>query len=438
MPKGGKVYVYTEVDLDPKSKDKKGRPDGLLLVVSSGVIKDAAMLEMKNGKDKLDKEQIERYQDIAIKHGIPRLVTVSNQFVSEPTQCPIDVRGVKGLTMYHFSWTYLLTIAHVLLFDNDNNIEDEAQIEIMREAVKYLEHEKSGVFGFNQMEAGWKDVIEKIISGASIKNTDRDAYEAARSWQQEEKDMALILSQKLGVIVESGERKYRGNLQARVNDDIKSLIKDHRLESVLRVKDAVSDIRILGHLDKRSVEMYVSLTAPQDSGVTTKGQIGWLKRQLMNCKKKEEKTFKKIEREIWLDINVKNIGAAGRFNISDFDDMYESLKGKNIKEFKVILLRDFGRQFANPKKFVVNMENMIEEFYSGIVEHLTRWTPSAPKMIKPAVIENESVQSESTSGEPASEASENVLETTAAEDHNIEIGATHKADNDESDDELGL
>ena len=32
----------------------------------------------------------------------------------------------------------------------------------MREVVDYLEYDKSGVFGLNQMKAGWSEVIEKI------------------------------------------------------------------------------------------------------------------------------------------------------------------------------------------------------------------------------------------------------------------------------------
>jgi|GEM_PF-477114 len=436
MPRGGKVYVYTEVDLDPNTKEKKGRPDGLLIVVAGGIIKDAAIFEMKNGNDKINKDQIERYQGIATSHAIPRLVTVSNQFVSESTQCPIDIKSVKGVDMYHFSWTYLLTIAHVLLFDNDTNITDEDQIEIMREAVKYLEHEKSGAFGFHQMQAGWKDVIEKIISGASLRDTDKDVYESVRSWQQEEKDMALILSQKLGVLVESGERKYRGKLQDRVDNDINSLINYQRLESVLKVRDAVSDIRITGNLDKRSVEMCVSLMAPQDSGITTKGQIGWLKRQLMHCQKKDEKTFKRIEKEIWIDTIIKNIGKTARVNVGDLDSIYETLKGKSIKEYKVVLLRDFGRKFANPKKFVDIIEKMLEEFYSGIVEHLSKWTPSAPKLVKPATEEEESSeQPTSVTALTNSHPAEAIVETVGSqtEEQSITTGDEPESSDIEAD-----
>jgi hypothetical protein len=40
----------------------------------------------------------------------------------------------------HFSWTYLLTKAHLLLFKNNDTIKDEDQIFIMRELLYYMEN----------------------------------------------------------------------------------------------------------------------------------------------------------------------------------------------------------------------------------------------------------------------------------------------------------
>ena len=110
---GGQIYVFTEVSF---SQFTDSRIDGLLIIVKGGVIKDAAIFEMKNSKDVLKKEQIERYQIIAQTYSIPKLITISNQFVSDPTQCPENVKQIRNVDLFHFSWSYLLTIAHVLIF----------------------------------------------------------------------------------------------------------------------------------------------------------------------------------------------------------------------------------------------------------------------------------------------------------------------------------
>ena len=62
LQNGGKVYVYTEV-VFPSFKDS--RIDGLILVVKSGVITDAALLEMKNKSQDLEVAQVEKYIQVA-------------------------------------------------------------------------------------------------------------------------------------------------------------------------------------------------------------------------------------------------------------------------------------------------------------------------------------------------------------------------------------
>ncbi len=375
MMSGGRIYVFTEVTLP---QFPESRVDGLLIVVKSGVIRDAALFEMKNGKSDLEKDQIERYQQIAKAYLIPRLITVSNQFVSVPTQFPIAVKQIKSVDLYHFSWSYLLTLAHVLLFDNDTNIADEDQVEIMREVVDYLEFDKSGVCGFNQMKKGWSETVDKINTGALLKSADAAICEAVISWQQEERDIALILSRSLGTLVDSGQSKYRGDLKARLESDTKKLIADRMLVSTLRVRGAVSDIQISALFEKRTIEMSVSLKPPMNKKM--RGQLSWMKRQLITCGKKDEATFDKIKGELIISIWMKNMRSPERINLAGFDDVYEHIKGREIKEFRIVCIKDFGKKFASRKIFVDTIEQMSLDFYRGVVQHLVKWEPTAPKM----------------------------------------------------------
>jgi hypothetical protein len=375
MASGGQLYVYTEVTFP---QFPESRLDGLILIVKGGTIRDAAICEMKNGKSELEKDQLERYQQIAKQYSIPRLITVSNQFVSVPTQCPIAVKPVKGVDLYHFSWSYLLTLAYVLLTDNDTNIADEDQVEIMREVVDYLEFDKSGVCGFNQMKKGWAETVEKVNAGALLRSTDPAVQETVTSWQQEERDIALILSRSLGVLVESGSKKHRTDLTGRLDKDTKELIEHHRLQSTLRVKGAVSDIGVTALFDKRTIEMHVSLRPPSEKKM--RGQLGWLKRQLITCQRKDEDTFAKIKDELLVAIWLKNMRRPERIPIARLDDIYEVIKGKDIKEFRVICIKDFGKKFASRNKFVEIIEQMAIDFYRGVIQNLVRWEPTAPKM----------------------------------------------------------
>lgn len=107
-----------------------------------------------------------------------------------------------------------------------NNIEDEDQVEIMKEVVRYFESEKTGVIGYGRMSPEWTQTIEKIKDGALIRASDETVTGAVRSWQQQEKDMALALSRAIGFIVECGEARYKGNMPLRLEEDCKKLVAD--------------------------------------------------------------------------------------------------------------------------------------------------------------------------------------------------------------------
>lgn len=377
MINSGRIYVYTEVCFE---QYPDSRLDGLLLIVKKGIIKDAALFEMKNGNSELAQEQIDRYVAVAKNYNISRLITISNQFVTEPSQSPLHIRNTTSFQSFHFSWSYLLTIAHILLFDNDTNIADQDQVEIMREVVRYLENEKSGVCGFNQMKSGWKSVVEKIISGTKLRTTDEDVEEAVVSWQQEEKDIALILSRKLGVYVTSGESRYKGKLNSRIDDDKKTLLAKNHLSSSLRVKGAVADISMNALFEKRIIALSVLLEAPKDKKL--RGQISWVKRQLENCRKRDEDGFRKIADEIRIDLLFKKTSKFDRIKIEELENIHDEIAKKELKGFRILYIKDFGKNFASRNKFVQMLEDMVVEYYKKVVQFLAKWEQPTPKIVE--------------------------------------------------------
>lgn len=377
MAQGGQLYAYTEVTFP---EFPECRIDGLILVVRAGKIKDATLWEMKNGNSVLEKEQVDQYLQVAKVYGIPRLVTLSNQFVSAPTQSPLQTKVPKGMDLYHFSWSYLLTLAHILLAEKDHNISDEDQVQVMKEVVSYLEHKKSGTNGFRRMKPGWGAVVEQINSGARLRMKDPAVAEAIESWHQEEQDVALILSRNLGLLVESGVRKYRNNLQGRLDGDTKQLIDKSTITSAYRIQGAVSDLVIEAHFKRRIIEMHVCLLPP--GTMKSKGQFGWLTRQLARCQKKNPNAYEMVSSGLLIEVWVKNARSAERAQVDQLDGLLEQLKGREIRELRVIHFEDFGKAFSSRIKFVERLEQMVLSFYTGIVQNLTNWKPPVPRIVK--------------------------------------------------------
>jgi len=367
---GYSLYLTEVVFIDI---DKSSRIDGLILVVSKNIIKDAVVFEMKNKNNNLDKEQIERYIGVSKRIGIDKMVTISNEFVSDSTQSPVQIKPPKNFNLYHFSWTYLMTKGQLLLFKNDQNIEDEDQVEIMKEVLHYLEAPASGVAGYHSMKPGWKETVEKIGNRIPLKLNDPDLIEAVESWHEEEKDMALLLSRKLGVFVRSTARDKDS-----IKNSSKSLKDDQYLSGNLSIKNSVSDIKIGLDFEIASVSMSVKVNPPMDKG--TKARITWLYKQLDNAKKKNPLVFETIENGLIIEANIKHARQHTKISWQQLDLLFEEVNGKEIQAFNIVYINKFGKSFSSNKKFIVSIEKMVLEYYAGIVQYLTNWNRPAPKL----------------------------------------------------------
>lgn len=348
LNRSGRIYYFTEVsfpDID------KSRIDGLIIVVIKGVIVDAAFFEMKNKGNGLDKIQIETYLDISKKLKVGKLITISNEFVSDPSHSPVKVKPPKSVSLFHFSWTHIITKGHLLIFDNTTNIIDEDQVEIMKESLYYFENPISGINGYTQMKPGWKELAENIRAQKPLKVSDEYIEDAVLSWYEEEKDMALMLSRKLGVLVKSSS-KNKDSLK----HDIKRVVKENNVTGTLSVKNSVSDIKVNVEFERRVVSMSVKITPPLDKG--TVARITWISKQLMNCQKREGALFASIESNLWIEADIKFIKTNLKVKLANLSELLELTKDKDIQSFHVVLIESFGANFASNKKFIVLIEKI--------------------------------------------------------------------------------
>jgi hypothetical protein len=175
LSRNGRNYFYTEVCFP---KIDKSRIDGLILVTKKDIITEAALIEVKSGKDEIQEPQIKKYIETAKKLKINTLLTISNQFVSSPEQSPIKISTGK-FNLFHLSWSRIITLGHLLLFDNDNDIQDDDQVEILKEAFHYMESPKAGISGFIQMK-GWKELSQNIRDNVPIVKSEEYVINAVK------------------------------------------------------------------------------------------------------------------------------------------------------------------------------------------------------------------------------------------------------------------
>ena len=367
----GNAYYLTEIVFP--DIDNKCRIDGMIIIVSKGIIKDAAIFEMKNKNNSVDKEQVEKYIDLSRKVGITKMATISNEFVSDSSQSPVKAKSPKNFSLYHFSWTYLMTKAQLLLFKNEANIKDSDQIEIMKEVLHYFYNPVSGISGYHQMKKGWKETTEKITNRIPLRVSDQFIEEAVESWHEEEKDIALLLSRKLGTLVKSTNRNKDS-----IKKDIRKIITDQELHGNLSIKNSVSDIKIVVDFEVKTVSMSVKVIPPLNKG--TVGRITWISKQLESAKRKSENAFSSIEKDILIEANIKHAREHIKISLSNFENLVQDSKGKEIQAFNIVLMSKFRTGFGSQKKFISLIEKMTFDYYAGIVQHLANWNQPAPKL----------------------------------------------------------
>lgn len=372
LRKSGLHYYFTEVMV---YDNKDSRPDGMILSVVSDEIKDGVIIEVKNKNVELQSSQIQKYIELCKHIGINKILTISNQYVSDPKQSPCqELKIPKGIEIYHFSWSYILTIAQLLLFDNDHNITDEDQKLLMSEVVDFFNAKESGIIDFNRMKPGWKEVAKTFTSGSIPNKSDKNTIEAIQSWQQEEKDMSLKLSQQLGLLVKTINRKDFSN---RWESDLKSLINKKMLITKLKIDGAVSPIDMIAHFERKTITMRVHLKAPDK---TIRGQIGWLKSQLNKCENKNPILFSELKENLHFEPILKYRNTYPITKIDKIDDAIHDLHGKEITDFDISYINHLGVKFENPSKIVSIMEDMLFNFYSLIVQHIENAPQKSPQM----------------------------------------------------------
>lgn len=350
------------------------RFDGIIIVFKSNKITDVAVFEMKNGNSILDKEQMERYFSLCRDLRIEKLVSVSNQFVSDVSHCPVGVKSLKSLKRYHLSWTYILTIGQLLLFKNDKNINDDDQAEIMKEALSYFENKKSGIVGKSSMKKEWVNLSEQITLGTTIKSKSEDLEGTVLSWIQEEQDLGLFLSRKLGVMVDVNNSKYKNNMKKQLDDYKKQLLDKKTLDSSLRIKGVVSNLNIIADFSKRAIEFNVSLNVGNDS---SRKKISWLKKQFELCLKRSD-DFLNIESNVFVDILFKNSNKSERISLGQLRNLQNEYNHRDIREFKVVFIKDYGKLFLANFKFITSLEMDSLEFYRMVVQNLKKWEVKVP------------------------------------------------------------
>ncbi len=368
------IETYTEVSFSLAKGEKNFRPDGLI-VLKIGSRRWTALVEAKVGNSDLGSDQVEAYLEIAKNNGIDAVITVSNQFVSKPSQSPVCVsqKLLNKVDLFHWSWMSVLTEANLLL--DSNGITDSDQRFILSEMVRFFAHPSAGVQGFDSMPAAWPSVVQTVTAGGVLNPKSDEAQSVIAAWHQEVRDLSLIMSRRTGRKVSAKlSRAHATDENVRVKDDIEELSKSHVLRAMLDVPDTAAAIEIALDVKAKTVTNSVRLRAPADKQ-STKARLRWLLRQLPDGTS---------EADIYIRLHWPGRGSHTQYRLdelqSDVDLAVSDRPGQQVHSFEVCCVESLGRRFSGRKTFIEDFEKMVPAFYENFVQGLKAWQPPAPKL----------------------------------------------------------
>jgi hypothetical protein len=369
---GGKLSTFTEirfVDADTKLSI----PDGAL-VVERGKTRWVCLVEVKTAGASLRPDQVERYLELARVNGFDAVLTISNQITSSPDESPIhvDTRKTKKVALRHLSWWQVMTEARIQ--HKHRGITDPDQAWILGELITYLDHERAGAGGFEDMGERWVAVRDGAREG-TLKPSDAGVQDVASRWEQFVEYVALGLTQDLGRRVEA---QWPRKLDAIARRDlhVRSLVESGRLDASLRVPDAAGLVDLEADLRGRRFRTSIVVTAPKDGKPQTR--INWMLRQLATAKDD-------LLVEVRYPLQKESTSAALKEARAKPDRLlYVSDRKRDPMSFRLTVSKDLGmKRGRGAGSFVAESRQQTSDFYRSIVQALRSWSPVAPKL--PAV-----------------------------------------------------
>jgi hypothetical protein len=344
-------------------------PDGAI-VCERGRRSWTCLVEVKTGSAVLRDEQVASYLDVARDNGFDAVLTISNQITASSAETPVTVDGrkLKKVCLWHFSWWRVITEA--IVQSRYRGVSDPDQAWILDELIAYLDHEASGAGGFTDMGEHWVAVRKSAHDGTL--RASAEAREVAERWEQFTQYLCLGLSQDLGENV-TVLRPRRQTTTMRLDELVKTLVADGRLEATFRVPGAIGDIELCADLRTRQTFTRVSFAAPGE--MRAKPRITWLLRQL-----------REAPAELRVDVaypNARQTSAGLLGTVTDEPErlLYEPDPRREPRSFTLTMSRKMGQKRGKDEgSFVRETRNHIVDFYGDLVQDLKPWQAKAPRL----------------------------------------------------------
>lgn len=371
--KRAKIECFTEVSF--KGSNEKSRPDGLI-IVTNGSKKWAALVESKVGRSELTQDQVETYLDIAKEQGFDAVITISNQFAQLSTHHPLPISKIKtrSVSLFHFSWLSLTSKA--LLLTESKSVTDVEQSYMLKEMIRYLQDDSSGVVSQFKLGKHWKEVCTTVHQKVRLTKSSDEVSGAISNWFQTLRYLSIQLSVAVGKpCAVRLSKKHKDDGQHRLTDTISSFIDTSILRGEFEVPNAANNLLLELDLSRKSLQCSIEIKCPKDVK-QARAAINFAVNQLKN--------YSGDDLEITVNYPGRIQDLSANIQTALDEDGRKLLLHDHTKELpvSVIIWRDYdlGTQALKSPSLPHTIDQQLQSFYDDVVEELKAWQPKAPRI----------------------------------------------------------
>lgn len=344
-------------------------PDGVFRVSRAGHIW-TALLEVKTGTGKLQKEQLENYLDVARRHKYEVVLSLSNDIPASAGELPVQVTKTKltKVGLRHISWSEVIHEARMVL--SHGELADPLQVWILSEFIRYLTHPKSGASEFVDMGRHWVAVRDAVTAG-TVRNSDTKALAVANTWASLSRHLALRMTAELGATVKHHlPRRVANDPQARNDYLVDRLVTAGCLSATLRIPDAAGDLTIDADLRTNKIHCTTNVEAPNEG--TALRRTNWLLRQLKNA-----------PADILVEAVFSDASEVSCENLATVRADAKSLTAGRVSTLERFTLTSStkmgSKRSGSAAGFIASVTDGLDSFYRDVLQPLKPWVPSAPE-----------------------------------------------------------
>lgn len=224
------------------------------------------------------------------------------------------------------------------------------------------------------MPREWTELNKLVASGGNIPAKSPEAQAVIDGWHQETRDLTLILSRMTETRVEQRlPRQHLADPSKRAKDELAQLCDQKKLFVSLTIQDAAAPIDIVADLSRRSIDVGMSLKAPEDRK-SSKARVNWLLRQI-----KSEEVEDLHVRLVWPGQSPQTQHSVTDLR-ADPDIVSAGKDHLSPTSMHVFLSKPLGGRFSQQTNFILDIENFVPAFYRMVGSSLAAWQKPAPKI----------------------------------------------------------